>query len=90
MEYGSYQIWNESKIAKEEESDCDSNNETLEATNVWQKMAKKYVKNLAKKASDKAKIIDYLLDCGNTQISIFLHRQLQPYVFWTPAVGKKH
>ena len=42
VEYGSYQIWNESKImsiAKEEESDCDSNNESLEATNVWQRMA---------------------------------------------------
>ena len=41
--YGSYQIWNESKImsvAKEEESDCDSNNEILEATNLWQRMAK--------------------------------------------------
>ena len=27
-------------IAKEGESDCDSNNESLEATNVWQRMAK--------------------------------------------------
>ena len=27
-------------VAKERESDCDSNNESLEATNGWQKMGK--------------------------------------------------
>ena len=43
VEYGSYKIWNKLKImsiAKEGESNCDSNNEILEATNVWQRMAK--------------------------------------------------
>ena len=43
VDYGSYKIWNESKImsiAKEGESNFGSNNENLEATNVWQRMAK--------------------------------------------------
>ena len=43
MEYGNYQIGNESKImsiAKEDESDCDSNSESLEAAKVWQRLAK--------------------------------------------------
>ena len=35
------------------------------------KNGKEYVKNPVKKASNKAKIIDYILDCGKTQISNF-------------------
>ena len=35
------------------------------------KNGKEYVKNPVKKASNKAKIIDYILDCGITQISNF-------------------
>ena len=40
-------------IAKEEESDCDSNNEILEATNVWQRMAKNMYKILLRKHQTK-------------------------------------
>ena len=35
------------------------------------KNGKEYVKNPVKKAPNKAKIIDYIYDCGKTQISIF-------------------
>ena len=35
------------------------------------KNGKEYVKNPVQKASNKAKIVDYILDCGKTQISNF-------------------
>ena len=43
-------------IAKKEESDCDGNNESLEATKVWQRMAKNMLKTLLRKHQTKQKL----------------------------------
>ena len=43
-------------IAKEEESDCDSNNESLEPTKVWQRMAKNILKILLRKHQTKQRL----------------------------------
>ena len=43
-------------IAKEEESNCDGNNESLEATKVWQRMAKNMLKILLRKHQTKQKL----------------------------------
>ena len=40
MEAIKFEMSQKLSIAKEGESNCDSNNEILEATNVWQRMAK--------------------------------------------------
>ena len=49
------------------------------------KNGKKYVKNLVKKASNKAKIIDYILDCGKTQISNFFASLTATFYLMNPS-----
>ena len=82
-EYANYQIGSDSSVLsifKEEESDCDSDNEGLEAivTDIhsdteedeiskWDIDAK-HIKNLVKQASNKAKMIYYIKDCGKTEL----------------------
>ena len=82
-EYANYQIKSDSSVLsifKEEESDCDSDNEGLEAivTDIhsdteedeiskWDIDAK-HIKNLVEQASNKAKMIYYIKDCGKTEL----------------------
>ena len=67
-------------IFKEKESDCDSDNEGLEAIVIdihsdtkedempkWDNDAE-HIKNLVKQASNKGKMICYIKDCGKTEL----------------------
>ena len=82
-EYANCQIGSDSSVLsifKEEESDCDSDNEDLEAIVIdihsdtegveiskWDIDAE-HIKNLVKQASNKAKMIYYIKDCGKTEL----------------------
>ena len=82
-EYASYQTGSDSSVLsifKEEESDCDSDNDGLEATVTdiytdteedeipkWDTDTE-HIKNLVKQASNKAKMIDYIKACGKTEL----------------------
>ena len=82
-EYANYQIGSDSSVLsifKEEESDCDSDNEDLEAIVIdlhsdteeneiskWDINAE-HIKNLVKQGSNKAKMIYYIKDCGKTEL----------------------
>ena len=82
-EYANYQTGSDSSVLlifKEEESDCDSDSEGLEAIVIdlhsdteeneipkWDINAE-HTKNLVKQASNKAKMIYYIKDCGKTEL----------------------
>ena len=82
-DYANYQIGSDSSVLsifKEEESDCDSDNEGLEAIVIdihsdtekdeiskWDIDAE-HIENLVKQASNKAKMIYCIKDCGKTEL----------------------